>query len=98
MRGCRPKPRTAADVAQLVERQVVVLDVVGSKPIVRPIFSGLFGQAKGSKASFFEKKEAKKLCSSGPVPTQPPETQINESFLLLFSKKEALPSLPAFSS
>ena len=32
-----------ADVAQLVERQVVVLDVVGSKPIVRPSFlpSGL---------------------------------------------------------
>ena len=28
-----------ADVAQLVERQVVVLDVVGSKPIVRPRFS-----------------------------------------------------------
>ena len=27
-----------ADVAQLVERQVVVLDVVGSKPIVRPSF------------------------------------------------------------
>ena len=27
-----------ADVAQLVERQVVVLDVVGSKPIVRPRF------------------------------------------------------------
>ena len=26
-----------ADVAQLVERQVVVLDVVGSSPIVRPI-------------------------------------------------------------
>jgi hypothetical protein len=27
-----------ADVAQLVERQVVVLDVVGSSPIVRPSF------------------------------------------------------------
>jgi hypothetical protein len=28
--------RPVADVAQLVERQVVVLDVVGSSPIVRP--------------------------------------------------------------
>ena len=29
-------PDRVADVAQLVERQVVVLDVVGSSPIVRP--------------------------------------------------------------
>src|SRR5262245_41497956 len=30
--------RAMADVAQLVERQVVVLDVAGSNPVVRPIF------------------------------------------------------------
>lgn len=34
--GLNPSP--TADVAQLAERQVVVLDVVGSSPIVRPIF------------------------------------------------------------
>ena len=33
----RPKrPLSVAGVAQLVERQVVVLDVVGSRPIARP--------------------------------------------------------------
>lgn len=35
--GLHPTP-WMADVAQLVERQVVVLDVVGSRPIVRPSF------------------------------------------------------------
>ena len=29
-----------ADIAQLVERQVVVLDVTGSSPVVRPIRRG----------------------------------------------------------
>ena len=32
------KIHPVADVAQLAERQVVVLDVAGSSPVVRPIF------------------------------------------------------------
>ncbi|WP_287995762.1 hypothetical protein, partial [Acidiphilium sp.] len=42
---------------------------------------------------FVNKKEVKKLCSSGPVPAKAPMPQINESFLLLFSKKEVFLSL-----
>jgi hypothetical protein len=41
------------------------------------------------KTSFFEKKEAKKLHFPELVPAKPPVPQMNESFLLLFSKKEA---------
>jgi hypothetical protein len=41
------------------------------------------------KTSFFEKKETKKLHLSEPVPGKPPVPQMNKSFLLLFSKKEA---------
>ena len=35
-KGLKAAPRMA-DIAQLVERQVVVLDVTGSSPVVRPI-------------------------------------------------------------
>ena len=35
-KGLNAAPRMA-DIAQLVERQVVVLDVTGSSPVVRPI-------------------------------------------------------------
>ena len=35
-KGINAAPRMA-DIAQLVERQVVVLDVTGSSPVVRPI-------------------------------------------------------------
>ena len=44
-----------ADVAQLAERQVVVLDVAGSSPVVRPRFS------PGKRASllFVNKKKQK---------------------------------------
>jgi len=45
------------------------------------------------KTSFCEKKEAKKLCSLWTAPLKPPVPQIKKSFLLLFYKKEALPSL-----
>jgi hypothetical protein len=48
---------------------------------------------EGSKDFFFEKKEAKKLFFAGFVPVQAPQFQTNESFLLLFFKKEALPPL-----
>lgn len=34
-KGLNAAPRMA-DIAQLVERQVVVLDVTGSSPVVRP--------------------------------------------------------------
>ncbi|WP_139334120.1 MULTISPECIES: hypothetical protein [Acidiphilium] len=52
------------------------------------------GEVKADrKTSFFEKKEAKKLRSSVPVPLKPPVAQINKSFLLLFYKKEVLPSV-----
>jgi hypothetical protein len=44
--------------------------------------------------SFFEKKEAKKLLLVWSMPVKPPMPQIAKSFLLLFYKKEALPSLP----
>jgi hypothetical protein len=53
---------------------------------------GQFGKAKKS-ASFLKKRSKKlsvlrALAPAGPAPT------VNESFLLLFFKKEALPSLP----
>ncbi|MEE3501014.1 hypothetical protein [Acidiphilium acidophilum] len=74
------------------------MDVVGSKPIVRPIFLSRVMRSGVRKASFFGKKEAKKLCSRVPVPFETPIAQIDRSFLLLFSKKEALPLLPRFSA
>jgi hypothetical protein len=57
------------------------------------------GEVKaGRQTSFFEKKEAKKLHSSGPVPFQQPIPQITKSFLLLFYKKEVFPSLARLAS
>jgi lysophospholipase L1-like esterase len=40
---------------------------------------------------FLKKKKQKNFDFSGTVPAKRPETQMNKSFLLLFSKKEALP-------
>ncbi len=45
------------------------------------------------RSSFFVKKEAKKLLFAGAVLLEAPVHQIKESFLLLFYKKEVLPSL-----
>ncbi|MDD2861742.1 MAG: hypothetical protein PHI71_11840 [Acidiphilium sp.] len=72
------------------------MDVVGSKPIVRPIFLSRVMRSGVRQASFFGKKETKKLCSRVPVPFETPIAQIGKSFLFLFSKKEALPFLPCF--
>jgi hypothetical protein len=44
-------------------------------------------------ASFFVKKEAKKLSLIWCKPLKRPSPQTNKSFLLLFYKKEALASL-----
>jgi hypothetical protein len=41
-------------------------------------------------ASFFEKKEAKKLSLNAAVLVKQPQAQSTKSFLLLFFKKEAL--------
>jgi hypothetical protein len=41
-------------------------------------------------ASFFEKKEAKKLLLLGALATPVPTPPISKSFLLLFFKKEVL--------
>jgi hypothetical protein len=46
-------------------------------------------------ASFFEKKEAKKLLLLGALAGRLPQPSVNKSFLLLFFKKEALPSFGA---
>jgi hypothetical protein len=43
------------------------------------------------RASFFEKKEAKKLLLLGAFALQVPTPAVSKSFLLLFFKKEALP-------
>ncbi|MDD2861155.1 MAG: hypothetical protein PHI71_08840 [Acidiphilium sp.] len=43
------------------------------------------------------KKEAKKLLIPQVVPVKPPRNQIKKSFLLLFSKKEALACFPFLS-
>ncbi|HQT84573.1 MULTISPECIES: hypothetical protein [Acidiphilium] len=45
------------------------------------------------RSSFFVKKEAKKLLFAGAAAAKTPVHRINESFLLLFYKKEVLPSL-----
>jgi hypothetical protein len=48
-------------------------------------------------ASFFEKKEAKKLSLLGALARAVPEPAASKSFLLLFFKKEVLTCFPALS-
>jgi hypothetical protein len=46
----------------------------------------------GRKRFFFEKKRSKKLSLLGAATRSVPQPAVNESFLLLFFKKEALAS------
>jgi len=57
-------------------------------------FDNRFRDTMGSEESsfFVNKREAKKLRPSGPVHVKTARAPTQESFLLLFFKKEALPS------